>query len=118
MDEQRELEIYQLFKRNRIALMDPTYKPALKLPAKVEQLIFRGKLSTHRLGKYFTGQAFTADLGYHFGPGYGEPIESFILPFNVFGKHGRKGWPDIGTPETERDPGPTKYYTAAISFFT
>ena len=30
MDEGDELEIYQLFKRNRISLMDPTYKPDLK----------------------------------------------------------------------------------------
>ena len=29
MNAQQELEIYQLFKRNRISLMDPTYKPAL-----------------------------------------------------------------------------------------
>ena len=30
MTEEQELEIYQLFKRNRIALLDPTYDPGLK----------------------------------------------------------------------------------------
>lgn len=114
MDEQQELAIYQLFKRNRISLMDPTYKPDLIITEKGETN-FSWETFDRRMSKYFTGRAFTVEMGYAFGPGYGEPIETFILPFNVYGKHGRHGWPDIGTLETERDPGPTKYYTDAIT---
>jgi hypothetical protein len=55
-----------------------------------------------RLSKYFTGKAFTNAYGYNYGPGYGEPIETFVLPFDVYGKHGTRGWPDIGTPDVER----------------
>ena len=31
MPEKEELELYQLFKRNRIALLDPTYDPSLQM---------------------------------------------------------------------------------------
>jgi hypothetical protein len=98
-----ELEIYQLFKRNRISLMDPTYKPGLHMSEKGQIQI---DWSSHdkRLMKYFSGEAFTSEYGYDYGPGYGEPIEAFVLPFNVFGKHGGRGWPDIGTIEEERKP--------------
>ncbi len=33
MTNKQELEVYQLFKRNRVSLMDPTYKPGLKSTA-------------------------------------------------------------------------------------
>jgi hypothetical protein len=109
----QELEIYQLFKRNRIGLMDPTYEPDL-------QVIGNGKvqlnwdLVDNRLKKYFTGDAFTSDYGYDYGPGYGEPIETFILPFDVYGKHGTRGWPDIGKPDVERNPENIAIYKAVI----
>ncbi len=111
--EQEELELYQLFKRNRIGLMDPTYKPGLEISDK-------GKVSLdwqafdHRLKKYFTGTAFTKEYGYDYGPGYGEPIETFILPFNVYGKHGGAGWPDIGNPDVERNPENSRLYRQVI----
>lgn len=103
MDERQELETYQLFKRNRISLMDPTYKPELQVSGdgKVD---LGWESFDSRLNKYFTGKAFTQEYGYDYGPGYGEPIETFILPFNVFGKHGDPGWPDTGRPEVERNP--------------
>ena len=100
MTEKEELEIYQLMKRNRVCIMDPTYEPKLiVLPT--------GKLSVEwtafdaRLKKYFSGDAFTRAFGYEYGPGYAEPIETFLLPFDVYGKHETRGWPDIGKPEVE-----------------
>jgi len=114
MTPDKELEIYQLFKRNRIAMLDPTYDPDLKSAE-------RGKISIdwkdfdERLGKYLTGKAFTSEYGYNYGPGYGEPIENFALPFDVYGKHGTKGWPDTGTPDVERDPGNEAVYTDCIT---
>jgi len=108
-----ELEIYQLFKRNRISLMDPTYKPDMHKSEKGNVQI---DWSSHdeRLMKYFSGEAFTSEYGYHYGPGYGEPIEVFVLPFNVFGKHGGRGWPDIGTIEEERKPENLAIYRSVI----
>ena len=108
-----ELEIYQLFKRNRISLMDPTYKPGLHMS---ENGNIQIDWSSHdeRLMKYFSGDAFTSEYGYHYGPGYGEPIEAFVLPFNVFGKHGGRGWPDIGTIEEERKPENLAVYRSVI----
>ncbi len=111
--EREELELYQLFKRNRIGLMDPTYKPQLKVGS-------NGKVSLdwtafdQRLKKYFTGAAFTKQYGYDYGPGYGEPVETFILPFNVHGKHGGAGWPDTGPPEVERNPENIALYRQVI----
>ena len=108
-----ELEIYQLFKRNRIALMDPTYKPGLQVSENGNVRI-DWNLHDARLSKYFTGEAFTSAYGYHYGPGYGEPIEVFVLPFNVFGKHGGRGWPDIGDIEEERKPENLALYRKVI----
>lgn len=103
MDEKRELEVYQLFKRNRVALMDPTYHPELTVTSNGANEIKWDKFD-ERLKKYFTGEAFTSKYGYQYGPGYGEPFETFILPFDVYGKRGTKGWPDVGKPEVERTP--------------
>ena len=103
MSEEKELEMYQLFKRNRIGLMDPTYQPDLKVGAD-KKVNIDWKAFDKRLKKFFTGEAFTASKGYKYGPGYGEPIETFVLPFDVYGKHHTKGWPDTGTPDVERKP--------------
>ena len=102
MSESDELELYQLFKRNRIALLDPTYDPELQL-TKNGEIKIGWKTFDERLGKYFSGKAFTSDYGYNYGPGYGEPIETFVLPFDVYGKHGTRGWPDVGKPDVERN---------------
>ncbi len=112
-DEHRELEIYQLFKRNRVGLMDPRYEPELEIKETGEVQIGWEKID-NRLKKYFTGEAFTAEYGYDYGPGYGEPIETFILPFDVFGKHGDSGWPDIGKPDVERNPENISLYRKVI----
>jgi hypothetical protein len=111
--ENQELEIYQLFKRNRIALMDPTYKPDLQI-TKGSDISLKWDSFDKRLTKYFTGNAFTMEYGYDYGPGYGEPLETFILPFNVYGKHGGSGWPDIGNAEQERNPENISLYRKVI----
>lgn len=113
MDEKQELEVYQLFKRNRVGLMDPTYDPELKM---TESGSFQLDWDAfdERLKKYFTGEAFTEKYGYRDGPGYGEPIETFLLPFDVYGKHGTPGWPDIGKPDVERQPEKRALYIEAI----
>ena len=113
MTEEQELNVYQLFKRNRISLLDPTYDPELRV-SKDEGINLNWKLFDNRLNKYFSGKAFTADYGYEFGPGYGEPIETFVLPFDVYGKHGTKGWPDVGKPDVERNPENRAIYVDCI----
>ena len=113
MVEDKELEISQLMKRNRIGLLDPTYDPEIE-NTKNKQLVINWKPLDDRLVKYFTGEAFTSEYGYEYGPGYGEPIETFGLPFDVYGKHGTPGWPDIGKPDVERDPENKAIYLDAI----
>lgn len=112
-DEKSELEIYQLFKKNRIGLMDPTYQPSL-LSKKGEKVKIGWNAFDSRLKKYFTGEAFTDRYGYQNGPGYGEPVETFMLPFDVYGKHDTPGWPDIGRPDSERSPANSAIYIDAI----
>ncbi|MEP7106454.1 MAG: hypothetical protein ABI760_00700 [Ferruginibacter sp.] len=113
MDEKSELEIYQLFKRNRIGLMDPTYQPELTAQ-KGKNVKIGWDTFDERLKKYFTGEAFTSKYGYENGPGYGEPLETFMLPFDVYGKHNTPGWPDIGKPDVERNPENKEIYIDAI----
>ncbi len=108
-----ELEIYHLFKRNRISLMDPTYKPDMQVSGRGDIKLGWESFDA-RLTKYFTGDAFTSEYGYEYGPGYGEPVETFILPFNVHGKHGGSGWPDIGDIEEERKPENQAVYRKVI----
>ena len=98
--EKEELEIYQLMKRNRIAVMDPTYDPELIVSPSGKVTVEWAAFDA-RLKKYLTGEAFTRASGYDYGPGYGEPIETFLLPFDVYGKHETRGWPDIGKPDVE-----------------
>lgn len=100
--ENKALQIYQLLKRNRLSVMDPTYKPTMEVGEDGEVNIDWNSFDT-RLKKYFTGKAFTQEYGYEYGPGYGEPIENFVLPFDVYGKYGTTGWPDIGKPDVERN---------------
>ncbi|HEV7330829.1 MAG TPA: hypothetical protein VGN63_07315 [Flavisolibacter sp.] len=112
MNEEQELEMYQLMKRNRIGIMDPTYEPELTVSGK--NISINWKNFDKRLKKYLTGQAFTKEFGYNYGPGYGTPIETFLLPFDVYGKHETRGWPDIGKPNVERKPENRALYTGVI----
>jgi hypothetical protein len=113
MTEQQELEVYQLLRRNRIAMLDPTYEPGLKITGSGKTEI-DWKAFDARLNKYFSGKAFTAEYGYPYGPGYGEPVETFVLPFDVYGKHETKGWPDIGKQDVERNPENREVYVNCI----
>lgn len=110
--EKEELELYQLLKRNRISVTD-LYQPKL-LSKKGEKVKIGWEDFDKQLKKYFTGVAFTAEYGYENGPGYGEPLETFMLPFDVYGKHNSIGWPYIGTPDVERTPANRDIYISAI----
>lgn len=112
MNEKDELEIYQLMKRNRVAVMDPTYKPDMSGSGK--NLSISWTKFDKRFKKYLTGEAFTKAYGYEYGPGYGTPVETFLLPFDVYGKHDTRGWPDIGKPNVERNAENKALYTKLI----
>jgi len=112
-DETKELAYYQLFKRNRITLMDPTYKPEMSMTPAGDIRLDWAKFDS-RMKKYFNGQAFTRAYGYDYGPGYGEPIEHFVLPFDVHGKHNSRGWPETGSPEVEKEPFYRNRYLATV----
>jgi hypothetical protein len=61
----QELEMYQLFKRNRVALMDPTYKPDLKYvngKASINWISF-----DNRMKKYFTEKLLLQKMDMHTG---------------------------------------------------
>lgn len=113
MDSALELEVYQLFKRNRIGLMDPNYRPGLTVTSD-EKVIVDWTTYDNRLKKYLTGEAFTEKYGYDYGPGYHEPMETLMLPFDVYGKHHTRGWPDVGPPEEEKKPRNRSIYIEAI----
>lgn len=112
-NEKEALEIYHLFKRNRIGLMDPVYQPKL-VDSKSGEFKLDWTEFDSELIKYFTGQAFTTEMGYNYGPGYGEPIEAYVLPFDVAGKHGEPGWPAVGKAEVEQEPENRAKYIEAI----
>lgn len=113
MDEKSELEVYQLLKRNRVSIMEPRYEPELQI-SKSGNVSIEWNSFDNRLKKYFSGDAFTAKYGYKYGPGYGEPIETYLLPFDVYGKSGEPGWPDIGKSEVERNPENRSVYIKTI----
>ncbi len=115
MSDKEALDIYQLLKRNRISVMDPTYKPLLEI--KDRKVVFNWESFDNQLSKYFTGEAFTREFGYEYGPGYGEPIENFVLPFDVYGKYKTDGWPNIGKPDVERNPENIALYIDAVKQF-
>ncbi|MFH1071230.1 MAG: hypothetical protein V1794_16555, partial [Candidatus Glassbacteria bacterium] len=112
MEPRLELAVYQLFKKNRVVPADPTYTPSISV---TDDGAVKIGWEEHdaRLGKYFSGEAFTEKYGYR-GPGYGEPIEQYVLPFDVYGKYGTRGWPDIGKPDVERRTENRATYIEAI----
>jgi hypothetical protein len=113
LEEDRELELYQLFKKHRIIPTDPSYRPDYSISASNELAIDWSEFDA-RLKKYFTGEAFTSLHGYS-GPGYGEPLEIFVLPFNC-ARHGARsgGWPDVGGEQSEQLPTQRAIYISAI----
>ncbi len=115
-DENIELQLYQLLKKHRLSVMEPIYKPELNISENGEVNVQWDEFDS-RLEKYFTGKAFTKDYHYDYGPGYGEPVENFLLPFDVYGKHGTSGWPDVGNPDVERNPENMAIYISTINQF-
>ncbi len=113
LDEDRELELYQLFKKHRIIPTDPSYRPQYSVSDSGALTIDWADFDA-RLKKYFTGEAFTEAYEYS-GPGYGEPIEIFVLPFNCAraGAQGG-GWPEVGGEKEERKPENRAIYISAI----
>jgi hypothetical protein len=86
----KELQYQHVFKKHRIANHQCYYRPELEIADSRPRLDW--KEFDARLTKYFDGSAFTEKYGY-FGPGYNEPMEIFLLPFNCSGKKGAVGWP-------------------------
>ncbi|MFH1071608.1 MAG: hypothetical protein V1794_18460 [Candidatus Glassbacteria bacterium] len=117
-DEKMELAVCQLLRRNRIVPVDNGYRPGLKVTAGQVEIDWSAMDS--RYLKYLSGEAFTARYGYDFGPGYGEPLEWLLLPFDCYSDHrgpGRPGWPDIGDQKEERKPENREIYIQAIRKF-
>ncbi|MBN2289262.1 MAG: DUF4091 domain-containing protein [Candidatus Glassbacteria bacterium] len=115
LDEDLELELYQLFKRHRIVPFDYAYRPGIEITGSGEVVLDWTGFDS-RLRKYFTGEAFTEKYGYS-GPGYGEPLEQYVLPFDCYRDHRgitRPGWPDVGDMQQERKPENRAVYISAI----
>jgi len=116
LDGNLELKVYQLLKKHRIVAVDPTYRPGLEISSDGKLRNIDWSAYDRRLKKYFTGEAFTAEYGYS-GPGYGEPLEWYLLPFNCWSDHRgspRPGWPDIATKDEERLPDKRAVYVETI----
>ena len=90
MPEEKELRYYHVFKKHRMAVHQCYYRPEFRLEGN-EPVLDWSEIDG-RLAKYFDGSAFTEKHGYS-GPGTGEPLEFFLLPFNCSGKKMSVGWP-------------------------
>lgn len=115
LDDDLRLEVYQLMKRHRIVPVDQTYRPELDISASGEVTIDWSEYD-RQIGPILTGEAFTEKYGYS-GPGYGEPVEMYLLPFNCWSDHRgtpRRGWPDVGSADQERKPENRAIYIETI----
>ncbi len=87
------LAYYQMARRHRMAIHEHYISPRLENGEPVWQEY------DAEMGKYFTGEAFTARNGYR-GPGEGKPLRWAYLPFEILKMH---AWPLPGsaahTPE-------------------
>lgn len=106
------LAVQQLCKKNRCILIDPNIRPKIEITPDNKVRIDWTDYDA-RVTKYLTGAAFTKEYGYE-GPSYGEPVEWFLMPFNVQGRWGNKAWPDIGGEDVERQPEKQAIYIDAI----
>jgi len=81
------LRYYQMARRHRMAIHEHYIAP--KVQGEGEQM--RGVWDKYdgEMGKYLSGQAFTAAFGYR-GPGEGRPMRWIYLPFDILGSH---AWP-------------------------
>lgn len=90
-----ELAYYQMLHRHRIEPQILYYRPEIEIDGREVRLDWEDYDA--RLGKYLDGTAFTDAHGYT-GPGEGIPIHHLMMPFDVTGKHGPRGWP-MNEPE-------------------
>ncbi len=91
MAPEQELLYYQLAKQHRFEPGVYAYRPELRLEGTKVALDWTEYDA--RVGKYLDGSAFTERYGY-WGPGYGEPLEHILLPFDCErGDNRARAWP-------------------------
>ncbi|MCW5983501.1 MAG: DUF4091 domain-containing protein [Bryobacteraceae bacterium] len=76
-----ELRYYQMMRKHRLAMGVLGYTPDLKVTGTDVEIDWRRYDA--RLAKYLDGSAFTQKHGYS-GPGYGQPLEFLVMPFDAF----------------------------------
>jgi hypothetical protein len=105
MPPEQELLYYQLAKQHRFEPGVYAYRPKLRLEGTKVALDWTDYDA--RVGKYLDGSAFTERHGY-WGPGYGEPLEHILLPFDCErGDNRARAWPLAQPPA-----GPTAEFEA------
>ena len=111
-DDKVGLAVQQLCKKNRCILIDPNVRPKIEITAEGKVAIDWTEYDA-KVTKYLTGEAFTEAYGYS-GPSVGEPVEWFLMPFNVPGRWGSKAWPNFGGQDVEKQPEKQAIYIDAI----
>jgi hypothetical protein len=91
MPPDEELRYYQLAQQHRFLPLVYAYRPKLNLIGTQVQLDWSEY--DRRVDRYLTGSAFTSESDY-WGPGYGAPVDHWMLPFDIE-KHGKRdrAWP-------------------------
>ena len=101
----QELKYYQLCAQHRFQPGVYAYRPSLKVEGTKVELDWSEYDA--RLSKYMDGSAFTEKHNY-WGPGYGEPLQHVLLPFDCErGENRSRAWP-AATPAG----GPTPEFEA------
>lgn len=111
-DDKVGLAVQQLCKQHRVVLVDPNIRPKIEITPDNKVVIDWTEYDA-KARKYLTGEAFTQESGYR-GPSSGQPVEWFLMPFNVQGRWGSKGWPNIGGADVERQGAKRAIYIDAI----
>jgi hypothetical protein len=99
MAPEQEMRYYQLCQQHRVLPLIYAYRPKLSLGG--AKVTIDWTEYDKRLAPYLDGSAFTEKYGY-WGPGYGQPVDHLMLPFDIKRKTGR-AWP-IDVPEGGRTP--------------
>jgi hypothetical protein len=103
MPPEQEMQYYQFCRQHRVLPLIYAYRPKVSVQGTKVSLDWTEY--DKRLAPYLDGSAFTEQYGY-WGPGYGEPVDHMMLPFDIKRKNGT-AWP-IDVPEG----GPTPDYEA------
>lgn len=99
MPPEEEMLYYQLARQHRFTPLVYAYRPNLTVQG--TQVTLDWTEYDRRLAPYLDGSAFTMRHGY-WGPGYGQPLDHLMLPFDVRFKKGNP-WP-IDLPPEGRTP--------------